>query len=389
MTLALPVMNPKLAGHELLRYGYQLTPSVIEKLGDMGVRTVWVDYPSLSFLDKFIDRDAIERQSHVVTQIQSTFEQLQHESSAKLDYDTYTGAIGELVDQLVSRPSAAIFIGDMIEFDDEQAMMRSGSTVTYLSLLMGLKLEGYLIKQRPHVEPQRARDVTTLGVGAMLHDIGVTMLPAEVIRRYEETGDDSDPAWREHPALGFRAVRGQIEPTAANVVLHHHQRFDGKGYAGKGFAVQSGEGIHVFARIAAVAEMFDRLRHPKGKPERPTVQVLSAMLSDMLAGRFDPNVLRALVEVVPPYPPGAMVTLTTGRKAVVVNPNTKNPCRPTIQLLPSDELPPPEGDLGPTIDLTEQLTDLAIIACNDQPTAAFNFTPELVPGNELAIQGWA
>lgn len=389
MCLALPVMNPKLLGHELLRYGYQLTPSVIEKLGDMGVRTVWVEYPALSFLEQFIDRDAIERQSHVVTQIQSTFEALQHESSAKLDYDTYTDAIGGLVDQLVSKPGAALFLGDLVEYDEEQSLMRSGSGVTYLSLLLGLKLESYLIKQRRHVDADRARDVLALGVGAMLHDIGVTMLPPEVVHRYKQTADDTDPGWREHPALGFRAVRGQIEPTAANVVLHHHQRFDGTGYAGQGFPAQSGQGIHIFARIAAVAEMFDRLRHPPNKPQPPTVQVLAAMMSDRLAPRFDPQVLRALVEVVPPYPPGAMVTLTSGRKAVVVNPNAKQPCRPTVQLLPSDELPPPEGDLGPTIDLSEQLDDLAIIACNDQPTAAFNFSPDLLPGHKPALQSWA
>lgn len=388
MSLALPVMNPKLPGHELLRVGYVLTPSVIEKLDDMNVRSAWVEYPALSFLDKFIDRDTVEKQSHVVTQIQSTFELLQHESAAKLPFDTYTDAIGGLVDQLISKPGAALFLGDLVEFDDDSTMMRSGSSVTYLSLLMGLKLEGYLVKQRPHCEPNRARDVMNLGVGAMLHDIGVTMLPPEVLKRYRETGDDRDPAWREHPALGFRAVRGRIEPTAANVVLHHHQRFDGKGYAGKDFPAQSGTSIHIFARIAAVADMFDRLRNPRNLIQPPTVQVLAAMLSEQLAPRFDPNVLRALVEVVPPYPPGSMVTLTSGRRAVVINPNVKNPCRPTVQLLPSDELPPPDGNLGPTIDLAEQLSDLAIIACNDQPTAAFNFSAELLPGNSLALSGW-
>ncbi|MEM1356162.1 MAG: HD domain-containing phosphohydrolase [Planctomycetota bacterium] len=388
MSLALPVMNPKLPGHELLRVGYTLTPSVIEKLDDMRVRSVWVDYPALSFLDKFIDRDAVEKQSHVVTQIQSTFELLQHQSAAKLPYDTYTDAIGALVDQLISNPGAALFLGDMIEFDDDSSLMQSGSTVTYLSLLLGLKLEGYLVKQRPHCEPTRARDVLSLGVGAMLHDIGVTMLPPEVRTRYEQTGDERDPAWREHAALGFRAVRGRIEPTAANVVLHHHQQFDGNGYAGKDFPAQAGTSIHIFARIASVAEMFNRLRHPRSLVAPPTVQVLAALLSDQLAPRFDPNVLRALVDVVPPYPPGSMVTLTTGRKAVVINPNVKNPCRPTVQLLPGDGLPDSEGSLGPSIDLSEQLADLAIIACNDQPTAAYNFSPDLLPGNSMAVNGW-
>ena len=301
MTLALPVMNPRLPGHQLLHIGYELTPAVIEKLDEMRVRTLWVDYPSLSFLAKYIDPDAIAVRSAVVAQMQDTFEALQQTSAAKLHYDAYTDTISDLVDTVLSNPEAALFIGDLCEQDTDDELMRSGSSVTYLSVLMGLKLEGYLIKQRKHVtDPHRAKRVIPLGVGAMLHDIGVTMLPKEVVDRYRETHDDSDPAWREHPGLGFRAVRGRIESAAAAVVLHHHQQFDGKGYAGKDFPVQQGEGIHIFARIAAVADAFSRLSSPATGETMPQVWALSAMLSDKLRTRFDPNVLRALLEVVPP-----------------------------------------------------------------------------------------
>lgn len=388
MTLALPVMNPRMPGHELLHVGYELTPTVIEKLDEMGTRVLWVDYPSLSFLTRFVDQEAVKLQAEVVNHIQGTFETLQGQSAAKLNYDSYTQTIGNMVDTIVSHPDAAVFIGDLLEQPGGDELMRSGSSVTYLSLLLGLKLEGYLIKQRKHVEPARAKDVVALGVGAMLHDIGITMLPKEVTDRYRETRDESDPGWHEHPALGFRAVRGKIEPTAATVVLHHHQRYDGQGYAGKDFNQLQGTNIHIFARIAAVADVFTRLRYPVNGVEPAQVWVLAAMLGPKLRTRFDPNVLRALVEVVPPYPPGTRVTLNDGREAVVLDHHISDPCKPLVQILPNNQLPDPGMPLGDRIDLREQRS-LHIVASDGQPTEVFNFSPEMIPGAREAMHGWS
>lgn len=389
MTLALPVMNPRLPGHQLLHIGYELTPSVIEKLDEMRVRTIWVDYPSLSFLGKYADPKAMELRSNVVMQIQDTFETLQQSSAAKLNYDTYTHAITDLIDSVVYNPEAALFIGDLCEQDGGDDLMKSGSSVTYLSVLLGLKLEGYLIKQRRHVQdPSRAKQIVPLGVGAMLHDIGVTLLPKEVVDRYRETHDETDPAWREHTALGFRAVRGRIEPTAATVVLHHHQQFDGNGYTGKDFAVQQGEGIHIFARIAAVADVFCRLSNPIGGEQMPQVWALAAMLSDKLRTRFDPNVLRALIEVVPPYPPGSRVILSDGREAIVIDHHIDDPCRPTVQVLPDNILPMPGQPLGETVNLRE-VGKLHVVACDGHRTEPYNFGPDRIPGAREAMYGWA
>lgn len=388
MTLALPVMNPRLPGHELLHIGYELTPAVIEKLDEMRVRTLWVEYPSLSFLGKYIDPKTIELRANVVAQMKDTFETLQQSSAARLNYDAYTNTITDLVDTVLSNPEAALFICDLCEQDTDDELMRSGSSVTYLSVLMGLKLEGYLIKQRKHVsDPARAKQVVPLGVGAMLHDIGVTLLPQEVVDRYRQTHDDTDPAWREHPALGFRAVRGRIEPAAASVVLHHHQQFDGNGYAGKDFPVQQGEGIHIFARIASVADVFTRLRHPASGQAMPQVWALNAMLSDKLHSHFDPNVLRALVEVVPPYPPGSRVTLSDGAEAVVIDHHIADPCNPIVQLLPDNVLPSEGKPMGEKLNLRE-IETLNIVACDGQRTEPYNFTPDLIPGNRETMFGW-
>ena len=182
-------------------------------------------------------------------------------------------------------------------------------------------------------------------------------------------------------------MRGRIEPTAAIVVLHHHQRYDGGGYAGKDFPVQQGEGIHIFARIAAVADVFTRLSAPSGGESMPQVWALNAMLSDKLRARFDPNVLRALVEVVPPYPPGSRVTLSDGNEAIVIDHHINDPCKPTVQRLPDNALPMPGQPLGKTVSLREQ-AKLSIVACDGKRTASYNFGPERIPGNREAMFGW-
>lgn len=378
MKLALPVQNPKAVDRVLLKTGYELTAAAIDRVGDLGVRTIWVAYPSLSCVEEYVSRDAIRVQEGITQQIANIFNETQHQAAARLDYELYSNSVKAMIDHVATNPKTAVFIGELAASANDQ--MRHASTVTYLSVLLGMKLESYLVRERKHVAPQKAKDITNLGVGAMLHDLGMTQLDEGVLKRYRETGNEADPAYREHPALGFRAVRGQIDPSAATVVLHHHQRFDGKGFAGKDFPVQSGHSIHVFARIASVADQFDRLRHPVNLPEQPTVAVLNAMLSEALAGRFDPLVLRTLIEVVPPYAPGTQVRLSDGRLAACIDHNIQSPCRPVVQVIPEldNVLNADEADEGPRIDLSEQPAALQVVECDGKPVSEFNFSAEAV-----------
>ncbi|MEM9418050.1 MAG: HD domain-containing phosphohydrolase [Planctomycetota bacterium] len=379
MKLALPVKNPQAMARTLLKAGYELTEEAIVRVDEMGVRTLWVDYPSLAAVEKYLSMDALKVQEDVATKIADTFDQTQGQSAAKLDYETYSTSVQSMVDHVATNPKTAVFIGEMSDSADD--MMRHASTVTYLSVLMGLKLEAYLVRQRKHVNPARAKEITNLGVGAMLHDFGMTLLPEEVRERFYLENDESDPEYQEHTALGFRAVRGQVDPSAATVVLHHHQRFDGSGFAGADFPVQSGESIHIYARIAAVADQFDRMRKPMNLPEQPTVAVLNAMMSEAMRKRFDPHVLKALIEVVPPYAPGTQLRLSDGRMAACVDHNVSEPCRPVVQTIPelAENASQDGADAeGETVDLSESPASLFVTECDGLPVAEFNFSLQSV-----------
>jgi len=378
MKLALPVMNPKALDRVLLKVGYEMSAEIIEKLESLNIRSIWARYPSLDSLTRYLSLEGAQVQNEVVSQIADGFEKMQNQSSAKINYEAYTQSVDKLVNHLISHPSSAVFLGDLADAEDD--MLRHSANVTYLSVLIGMKIETYIVKQRKHIDPARAKELVSLGMGAMLHDIGILLLDEEVREKFKKTGDDQDPAWREHPLVGFRHVRGKVEPSAATVVLNHHQRYDGSGYAGKDMPVLKENAIHVFARIGAVADHFDTIRSPStGLPDQPTVWALSAMLSDPLRSQFDPVVLQTLIEVVPAYAPGTIVRLSDNRWAVVIDHDPQQPCRPTVQCIEGPEALSGE-DLpgGEIINLTEVASSLYVAEVDGKEVGELNFGRELI-----------
>ncbi len=100
-------------------------------------------------------------------------------------------------------------------------------------------------------------DLEGLRLGAYFHDLGKLALPDEVLRKPAalSTGE-----WRQvkaHPEVGLEILRNLpfLPKTALNVVLYHHERWDGSGYP-KGLR---GEEIPLEARIFAVADVYDAL----------------------------------------------------------------------------------------------------------------------------------
>lgn len=372
MTLALPIVHPRYPKRVLLKVGYKLDDQSIGRAVDLGVKSIFVKYPALDFVEKFIDHEVIKAQGEVLEHITSAFEECQTKATAKLPYDNYCKSIGRMVQSLVGNPKAAVFMDDL----GGDGMMRHATAVTYLSVLVGLKLEGYLIRQRKHVDPARAKEVTSLGLGAMLHDIGITQLNEEIVNHYYETGNEHEQHWQEHPSIGYEMVHGQIEPTAATCVLHHHQRYDGTGYCGSKANILQGDRIHIFARIVGLAEHFDRMRNPHDADPMPTVYVLSSLLHPTMIRKWDEQVLRALFSVVPPYPPGSIVRLSNKRYAVVIDHNAHHPCRPVVQPVKNPwSMEDADGPAGPPIDLSEHSRTLFIAECDGADVSELNFDP--------------
>jgi HD-GYP domain-containing protein (c-di-GMP phosphodiesterase class II) len=344
MALALPVYHPQSQSTVLLRPGAELERRTVDRLRDIGIPEIWIRYPRLGTISRFVSPGVMAARACMAGEVATAFDAAGKTMHARLDFNAYRRAMGALMQKLIANTESAIFVSELV--DSGRPAVRHGANVGFISVLMGLRLGFYLLRERKRLPAMLAKDVTNLGVAAMLHDIGMTRLPEPVLRRWQQTHDDSDPEWRRHTDIGFDLVRGNIEPSAAASVLHHHQRFDGSGFPER-ITLQNtreaicGSSIHIFARIIAAADMYDRLVNPASDPASspeehpsiPPVRALNTLLREPYRSRIDPVVLRALLSVCPAFPPGSIVTLNNGMRAVIADWSAMNPCRPVVQEL--------------------------------------------------------
>lgn len=364
MTLAMPIHHPKRPEMLLLNTGAALDSFALGHLRELGISDIWINYPGLEFLAQYVSPVMREACVETTRKLAGVFEHVRHDAHARLEFQPVRRAVADMVESMVNQPMAALYINEVSQTD--QPALRRAVNVSFLSALMGISLQSYLIQERPRLKPGYARDVGPLGLGALLSDIGAQMIPPAALDRYYRTHDDTDPEWRQHVTIGHALLRGEVEPSAAAIVLNHHQNFDGSGYpllhdGEHGDFAPAGSKIHVFCRIAAVADWFDRLRWgtfsiegmPPSKPARPVVRVLRMMRESPLSRLLDPVCVRAMVAVAPPYPPGSLVTITGEQQCVVVDWSPLDPCRPIVQ--PIGDLSKGELDEGnETIDLRRE-----------------------------------
>lgn len=393
MVLALPVFQPRRPDTVLLAPGITLDEQLIERLVENNLREVWIRYPGMDFLAEYINPAVFEAQARLSARVAEVFDALSADAHARLEYLRYRDAIVSLVDRLLAMPRSALFVQEMT--DTTRPGLAHSSNVAFLSILMGIKLENYLVSQRTRLRAWNARDVTNLGVGAMMHDVGMLRLAPDTLERWYRTHDEADPAWRAHVEVGYEMVKGNIEPTAAAAVRHHHQKFDGTGFPrrrapGGQEQPYAGQDIHIFARIIAAADIFDRLKHPEpigagtGKPV-PTVRVLRQMQQSPYRDWIDPMVFKSLLAVTPAYAPGTLVELSNGIRGVVAEWFPEDPCRPTV--LEVDPAVGADFDHPPRKLVLRGQTAMTVVSAEDQEVRGDNFYPSFPGEFDLHLAG--
>ena len=362
MKLAVTVTHPDQPDQELLKVGFELRAEVITRLKQLHVEVVYVDYPDLSDLDRHMAAYLSPARTLVYQQIRDTIAAVQKTAKPCVAFPDYYASTRELVITLIQQGQNAIYLDQMSGKMGANAVAHA-TAVAHLSLMLGIRLENYLITQRARLSPQHAREVINLGVAGMLHDIGAACLPEEA-RAYSRVNPPENEAllaeWRTHPQRGYDMIKGGVEPSAAAAVLHHHQHFDGSGFPDMaptlaGDRRNIGQRIHVFPRIIAVADLYDRLTVGKDGHRRSNIEILHLMQTKY-AGWVDPEIMKIVPAIIPPFPPGMKITLNDGTEAVTVGMRPDSPYRPLVKRIDD----PAELKLAPeVIDLTLQ-SDLQI-----------------------------
>lgn len=136
-------------------------------------------------------------------------------------------------------------------------------------------------------------DLESLRFAGLLHDIGKTGLPEEILLKPTKLSAAERARVEAHAELGASIVE-QIEFLSAvtPIVLHHHERWDGLGYPHR----LAGEAIPLLARILSVADSYDAMTTTRPHHTRLSIAEARSQLEAGAGTQFDPRVVAALLE---------------------------------------------------------------------------------------------
>jgi HD-GYP domain-containing protein (c-di-GMP phosphodiesterase class II) len=136
------------------------------------------------------------------------------------------------------------------------------------------------------------REKSSIRLAAMLHDIGKVGISDLILKKNGRLTDAEFTVMRGHTEIGASILAGdfgEIAQSGRDIALHHHQRWDGTGYAGPTDAGKlSGAAIPIGARITAIADVFDALVSPRCYKKNWSFDDALNMLKEGAGKQFDP-----------------------------------------------------------------------------------------------------
>lgn len=178
-------------------------------------------------------------------------------------------------------------------------------------------------------------DLYLLGIAALLHDVGKKFIPREILDKTTKLEKKELELIRKHAEDGYNFIKEKfiVHTKVYLAVYQHHERHDGKGYP---LNLKS-EAISLFARIIAVADVYDTLTSLSNnrKPVLPSEAMEYIMANG--GSMFHPDIVKVFATKIAPYPVGTCVRLSNGYTAIVVENYSTCCLRPLVRVIQNED----------------------------------------------------
>jgi response regulator RpfG family c-di-GMP phosphodiesterase len=137
-------------------------------------------------------------------------------------------------------------------------------------------------------------EVNLIKMASPMHDIGKVGIPDTILNKPDKLDPEEWKTMQAHTTIGYNLLKHSERPilkTSAIIARDHHEKFDGSGYP-NGVA---GENIHIYARITAVADVFDALGSDRVYKKAWAMDKIIALFEEQRGKHFDPQLTDILL----------------------------------------------------------------------------------------------
>jgi len=174
-------------------------------------------------------------------------------------------------------------------------------------------------------------EIQNLALCGLLHDVGKTKIPIEVLNKPGSLTNEEFALMRHHTVHGRTILMstGASLQTAVDVAFSHHERIDGKGYP-RGLPA---ENIPYFAKIVALVDTYDAITSTRVYKKALASMHALEIIHKNSGTQFDAELADAFIRMVGIYPPGSIVEMLNGDVGIVVESYEGHRLKPKVLMV--------------------------------------------------------
>ncbi len=296
----------------LLSEGTVLKDEYIKKLREFGVSEVYIREPK-NFNRVAMEILKEETEVKLKAKVRSIMEMHTYRHSAELE--SINSVADEIISDILEEEEVVERVFDIKERDLD--IYEHSVIVCTISIIMAIKM-----KLEKHI-------IHDIGVGSLLHDIGLRYLVIEYNNQnMEDLSKQDQIEYKKHPVYGYIALKDEewLSELSKKIILYHHERIDGSG-----FPLKVSE-HKIEYEIVSICDFFDENICGLGCKKTRSHEII-AYLKQVSGYLFSKELVDKFINFIAVYPVGSIVKTSEGEIGIVSSQNKNFPDRPVIQIV--------------------------------------------------------
>ena len=276
------------------------------------------------------DQVPLEEEIVRAREIESSAREIMHElirhvqKGKDFSIELVTKVVTNMVNSMLRNPDAMVCLTYMRKISDYTALH------SIRTCILGIAFGRHLVFTK--------EELIDLGVGLMLHDIGMMKIPKKILEKPSGLNTEEFETMKRHVGWGVALVNknGVIPPLAMQVLQQHHERHDGEGYP----LQLKGDAISQAGYIGSIVDVYDAVTSDRIYSGGLSAEDALKRMYEWREKDFHPELVEDYIRCMGIFPIGSLVELSTGSIGVVISINRARRLKPKVALvLTADKTP--------------------------------------------------